>query len=142
MIARAPLLLASLVLAAALAAAPARAERLVQIADDDTNPGAIGGVAWTDDGDGIRESFEALAAGIPVSICGEIAGDAEAVPLLLGLGLQELSAPAPAIPLVKEAVRRSQQTACRTLAEQALRCEDAAAVRALLHGGTSGTVNQ
>jgi phosphocarrier protein FPr len=83
-----------------------------------------------------------LAAGIPVSICGEIAGDAEAVPLLLGLGLQELSAPAPAIPLVKEAVRHSQQAACRTLAEQALRCEDAAAVRALIHGGTSGTVGQ
>jgi len=73
-----------------------------------------------------------LAAGIPVSICGEIAGDADAVPLLLGLGLQELSAPAPAIPLVKEAVRRSQQAACRTLAEQALRCEDAVAVRVLL----------
>jgi phosphoenolpyruvate-protein kinase (PTS system EI component) len=83
-----------------------------------------------------------LAAGIPVSICGEIAGDAEAVPLLLGLGLQELSAPAPAIPLVKEAVRRSQQAACRALAEQALRCEDAAAVRALVHGGTRETVRQ
>ncbi len=72
------------------------------------------------------------AAGIPVSICGEIGGDPDAVPLLLGLGLHELSAPVPAVPLVKEAVRRSSQAACCALAEQALQCEDAGAVRALL----------
>lgn len=72
------------------------------------------------------------ARGIPVSICGEVGGDPQAVPLLLGLGLNELSVPVLAAPLVKEAVRRATQTACRTLAERALMCADSAAVRALL----------
>lgn len=72
------------------------------------------------------------AAGIPVSICGEIGGDPAAIPLLLGLGLNELSVPVPAIPLVKEAVRHSTQTDCYTLANQALCCEDGRHVRSLL----------
>ncbi len=72
------------------------------------------------------------AVGIPVSICGEIGGDPEAIPLLLGLGLDELSVPVPAIPLIKEAVRRCIQATCHALAEQALQCEDASAVRNLL----------
>ena len=72
------------------------------------------------------------AAGIPVSICGEIGGDPAAIPLLLGLGLHEVSASVPAVPLIKEAVRRCTQVACCALAEQALLCEDASAVRALL----------
>ncbi|MCE7987460.1 MAG: phosphoenolpyruvate--protein phosphotransferase [Caldilinea sp. CFX5] len=72
------------------------------------------------------------AHNIPVSICGEIGGDPQAVPLLLGLGLNELSVPVLAAPLVKAAVRRSTQVACRTLAEQALACPDSNAVRALL----------
>lgn len=74
----------------------------------------------------------AAAAGIPVSICGEIGGEPAAVPLLVGLGLTELSVPVPAVPLVKEAIRRTTQAACRALAEQALRCDDSSAVRALL----------
>lgn len=72
------------------------------------------------------------AHNIPVSICGEIGGDPQAVPLLLGLGLNELSVPVLAAPLVKEAVRRSTQADCRLLAAQALACPDSSAVRALL----------
>lgn len=72
------------------------------------------------------------AAGIPVSICGEIGGDPAAIPLLLGLGLNELSVPVPAIPLIKAAVRRVSKAACCTLAERALGCEDGSRVRALL----------
>lgn len=74
----------------------------------------------------------AATTGIPVSICGEIGGDPAAVPLLIGLGLTELSVPVPAVPLVKEAIRRTTQATCRMLAEQALRCDDSSAVRALL----------
>lgn len=74
----------------------------------------------------------AAANGIPVSICGEIGGDPAAVPLLIGLGLTELSVPVPAIPLVKAAIRRTNQAACVALAAQALRCDDSSAVRALL----------
>jgi phosphoenolpyruvate-protein kinase (PTS system EI component) len=74
----------------------------------------------------------AAAAQIPVSICGELSGDPQAVPLLLGLGLTELSAPLPAVPLVKEAVRNCTLTAARQLAMKALHCDDARDVRALL----------
>ncbi len=74
----------------------------------------------------------ASAAQIPVSICGELSGDPHAVPLLLGLGLTELSAPLPAVPLVKEAVRNCTLAAARQLATQALHCDDARDVRALL----------
>ncbi len=44
-------------------------------------------------------------AGIPVSVCGEMAGDALAVPLLVGLGISELSATPSSVPVVKEIVR-------------------------------------
>ncbi len=74
----------------------------------------------------------ATAAGIPVSICGEISGDPQAVPLLLGLGLTELSAPLPAVPVVKEAVRNCTLAIARQLAIEALQCDDARDVRALL----------
>lgn len=46
------------------------------------------------------------AAGKEVTMCGELAGEPEAIPLLLGLGIKELSMNAPAIPLVKDVIRR------------------------------------
>lgn len=48
----------------------------------------------------------AAAAGIPVSICGEMAGDQRLTPLLLGLGIAELSMAAGSIPDVKKRVRQ------------------------------------
>ncbi|WP_147820302.1 phosphoenolpyruvate--protein phosphotransferase [Salidesulfovibrio onnuriiensis] len=81
----------------------------------------------------IRMTCEAgRAAGIEVGMCGELAGNAKAAPLLLGLGLDELSMNAPAIPGVKEAVRAVGMDACRALAEKALACESSAGVRDLL----------
>lgn len=68
----------------------------------------------------------------PVSICGEIGGNPAAVPLLLGLGITELSVPLPAAPLVKVKVRHSRVAECRDLAAAALACPGAAEVRALL----------
>ena len=47
----------------------------------------------------------AAAASIPVSICGEMAGDERLTPLLLGLGIAELSMAAGSIPRVKKRVR-------------------------------------
>ena len=47
----------------------------------------------------------ALRARIPVSICGEIAGDPHFTPLLLGLGIRELSMAAPSLPRVKQRIR-------------------------------------
>ena len=72
-----------------------------------------------------------------VGVCGELASDPTAVPVLVGLGVTELSANAPAIPTVKQAVRAVETTAARALAEEALGRSSAAEVRALVEGGTA-----
>lgn len=74
----------------------------------------------------------AAAAGKPVSLCGEIAGEPLAVPLLLGLGINELSVPLLAVPTIKDTVRTVDMAHCRQLAEAALHCGSATEVRALL----------
>jgi multiphosphoryl transfer protein len=68
----------------------------------------------------------------PVAICGEVAADIEAVPLLVGLGVGELSVSAPALPFVKAAVRRTDSRAAAELARRALAAPDATAVRSML----------
>ncbi|MEL7638084.1 MAG: phosphoenolpyruvate--protein phosphotransferase [Solidesulfovibrio sp.] len=77
----------------------------------------------------------AEAAGITVGMCGELAGDSRATPLLLGLGVKELSMSATAIAEVKEAVRAAEGKACRALAAKARQAESAEAVRAILGTG-------
>jgi len=47
----------------------------------------------------------ASRANIPISVCGEMASNPLAVPLLVGLGIQELSSAPSAVPLVKEIIR-------------------------------------
>ena len=65
-------------------------------------------------------------------VCGGIAGDAQAVPLLVGLGIDELSVSVPAIPAVKAQIRRLRLEECRALARAGLECATAAEVRALI----------
>lgn len=48
--------------------------------------------------------------GIPVGMCGELAGDPRATELLLGMGLREFSMSAGSIPMVKEVILRSRTT--------------------------------
>ena len=48
----------------------------------------------------------ALRAGIPVNVCGEIAGDPRFSPLLVGLGIRDLSMAVGSIPQVKQRIRR------------------------------------
>lgn len=74
----------------------------------------------------------ATAAGIPVSLCGELAARPQATPLLLGLGIRQLSMHGNAIPRVKQAIRGTTLAACTALAAQALEAECADAVRAIL----------
>ncbi|MDR3506021.1 MAG: phosphoenolpyruvate--protein phosphotransferase [Acidocella sp.] len=74
----------------------------------------------------------AAQVGIPVSICGELAGRPYAAPLLLGLGIRQLSMHGNTVPLVKKAIRASNLAACQRLAEDALASPSADAVRALL----------
>ena len=80
----------------------------------------------------------AAAAGRDVAVCGEVAGDRLAVPLLLGLGVRELSLNPVAIPAVKQAVRATDAAAARRLAGDALAAESAAAVRRLLAAAVPG----
>jgi phosphocarrier protein FPr len=74
----------------------------------------------------------ATSRGRWVGVCGELAGDALATPLLLGLGIRELSMAPPAIAAVKDAVRATSIEASRELAHRALACARAEDVRALL----------
>ncbi len=53
-------------------------------------------------------------------VCGEMAGDILYVPLLVGLGVDELSVGAPLVPLVKRAVRSLDFSECAALAKRAL----------------------
>ena len=63
------------------------------------------------------------AAGIPVAMCGEMAGEPLYIPLLLGLGVAELSMNALAIPVAKAVIRRIKMTEAREYAEKALSLE-------------------
>jgi phosphocarrier protein FPr len=74
----------------------------------------------------------AEAHGKWVGVCGELAADPLAVPVLLGLGVSELSVNPPAIPATKEAVRQVDTGAARLLAREALRLSSAEDVRALV----------
>lgn len=67
-----------------------------------------------------------------IGVCGALAGDLSAVPVLLGLGADELSVDIPLVPAVKARVRELDLAACRDTARQALEAEDGAAVRALV----------
>jgi phosphotransferase system enzyme I (PtsI) len=71
-------------------------------------------------------------ARIPVSLCGELASRPEAAPLLIGLGIRQLSMHGAAIPRVKRAIRAVSSRQCLHLAAQALAAADADTVRALL----------
>ena len=63
----------------------------------------------------------AKASGIPVSVCGELAGDPEAIPLWLGLGIHELSMSVQCLLPVKEQVLQSDAQTGRSFLEEALR---------------------
>ena len=67
-----------------------------------------------------------------VAVCGEAASDRQAVPLLVGLGADELSVGPRRVPQVKAWVRELDVGATGELARRALELEDAAAVRALV----------
>ena len=74
----------------------------------------------------------AASSGISVSVCGEMAGDAEVAPLLAGLGLRELSMNSVAIPGVKNAIRKYSMAGLEKLAKEALEMPDGDAVRSLV----------
>ena len=67
---------------------------------------------------------------VRVSVCGEMAGDPVLAPLLLGLGIDELSSAPSLVPPLKFLIRRLKLTEARELAAFALDCESAAEILA------------
>jgi phosphoenolpyruvate-protein phosphotransferase (PTS system enzyme I) len=64
---------------------------------------------------------ESKRAGKPVSICGEMAADTLAIPLLIGIGLDQLSISPATIPYAKKIVRNIYFDKCCILAEECLK---------------------
>jgi phosphoenolpyruvate-protein kinase (PTS system EI component) len=71
----------------------------------------------------------AHARGKWVGLCGELAGQPEAIPVLLGLGLDELSMGLASIPAAKRTLAQWTLPAAQALARQALNLPDGTAVR-------------
>jgi phosphocarrier protein FPr len=67
-----------------------------------------------------------------VGVCGGIASDPQAVPILIGLGVKELSVSVPAIPAIKAQIRTLSLAECQELAQRALARDTGAAVRELV----------
>jgi len=70
--------------------------------------------------------------GIEVSLCGEMAGDVVTAPVLLGLGLDELSMRPSAVPFVKRLLRQSTFNQLTDLGDRVLQCGDGEEVRTML----------
>lgn len=68
--------------------------------------------------------------GIPVAVCGEMASDPVMAPLLLGLGVDELSATSARIPEMKYLIRRLNMNEAVDLASSSLGCESSVDIMA------------
>jgi phosphotransferase system enzyme I (PtsI) len=82
------------------------------------------------------------AAGIPVSMCGEMASDLYAAVILLGLGLDEFSMSASAIPAVKRVIRGITRSAAIDLAQEALALDSHRKIDHLLRGRLEALIGQ
>ena len=80
----------------------------------------------------------ALRLRMPVSICGEMAGNPQLIPLLLGLGIRSFSMNASAIPRVKQAVRGQDIGDCARFARRVMEQSDPARIRELVAGFAAG----
>lgn len=72
-------------------------------------------------------------AGIPVAVCGELAGDINALPIWLGLGIRELSVSVQSILSVKQQILTSDTDECKELLSRVLKCTTSEEIRKLLH---------
>ena len=76
----------------------------------------------------------ALRMRMPVSVCGEMAGNPKLIPLLMGLGLRSFSMNAAAVPRVKQAVRAVAIDDCVRLARKVMEQSDPARIHELVLG--------
>ena len=79
----------------------------------------------------IRMIRQTISAGIPTAICGEMGGDINLIPLLVGLGATELSVGTHLLPLIRYAIRHLSYEECSQMTEKALQAEDSYTIRAL-----------
>ena len=79
----------------------------------------------------------AQGEGKEIAVCGALGSDVDAIPILIGLGIHEVSATTAMIPRIKRLVRMLTASECRNLASRALELETAAAVRELAHDAGS-----
>lgn len=70
--------------------------------------------------------------GIPVTVCGEVAADPRFTPLLLGLGVHELSVASLYLPVIKNAIRNTSIVRASHLAEETLKLSTAHEILDLL----------
>lgn len=81
----------------------------------------------------VQQTIQAAhAAGISVGLCGELAADTLATPILLGLGLDELSVNPQSIPGVKQAIARLSIVESEAIVASALQQDSAVHVRELM----------
>ncbi|CAI6022061.1 phosphoenolpyruvate--protein phosphotransferase [Cohnella sp. JJ-181] len=89
----------------------------------------------------LRSVAEAAArCGVPVSVCGEMAGDVRAVPIWVGLGIQMLSMSVQSVLPVKATMLRTNAMACRQLTEELFGLRTAAEIKERLerfHAGAA-----
>ncbi len=69
--------------------------------------------------------------GIPISVCGEMAGDILLLPLLVGLGADEFSVGIHLVPIIRYAIRHLNYEECRVIAEKALKAPDSNTILSL-----------
>ena len=84
----------------------------------------------------------AHAHGIWVGVCGEMAGDLALVPLLLGLGMDELSVGASLVPRVKRAVQSLSHTECQQLVGRTIGTRYLGGNSGALHGDGAKTLRR
>ncbi|HEY6349916.1 MAG TPA: phosphoenolpyruvate--protein phosphotransferase [Candidatus Angelobacter sp.] len=74
----------------------------------------------------------------PVSVCGDMAADLRSIPLLIALGVKEISVPVPDIPRVKERISRLSVSECQSLLAEVLQCAQKEDVEKLLDREPAG----
>lgn len=73
-----------------------------------------------------------------VGLCGEMAGSIDNLPLLVGLGLDEISLASPGIPAVKAGIGNTAYSQCRECVDSAITCRGVEEVNGLLRGFSDG----
>lgn len=81
-----------------------------------------------------RVLFAARDANLPVSVCGQMSSDPKFVPLLLGMGLRELSVTPQSVPVIKQLIRNVSIEECEAMAQRVYQLDMARDIENFLRG--------